>query len=386
MIDVSKIEKRDQDYFLVGNPDDIVVNSSLLQYIDPTQNGNPRKFIDALVNNKEKKTSKSLETGGLLHEWVERREDFIIADESKPTEAPALLMECFHNAILTSDFEDSRFETVPNDKEIKSAISALLLEFNGTKDYENKDFVHMYYCFRRAIEESNYKAATKPETIARHIINNIEYYNFLKRADGKVALTRDIAETLKGAHTSLINNPKVQNLLFAENTESRQVIKEIPFYFTCKGEYGKLKCKAKLDNIIIDFDKKEIIINDLKTYGEGSIYNKYIPIRKEDLGQTSFEYYRTYRQLSLYRIAVNKCLVSAFPELEGFRIKVNIVAVETTGYYESDVFEISHPWIYKGNSELSNLFERICYHRDNNTWKRSMEFDKDLRIYHHEIN
>jgi hypothetical protein len=127
-----------------------------------------------------------------------------------------------------------------------------------------------------------------------------------------------------------------------------------------------LKCKAKLDNIYIDLDNKIIYLNDLKTTAK--------PI---SLFKNTLEFYKYYRQIAFYKRALIKQikfnnLLVGHVDFSNYKIVCQIIAVETTGNFECQVFNVDE-YLPKGEEEIKSLLTRIKFHKDSNQWKRSME-------------
>jgi hypothetical protein len=58
----------------------------------------------------------------------------------------------------------------------------------------------------------------------------------------------------------------------------------------------------------------------------------------------------------MYLYLLNNCL-----NLEGYKYKANILAIETIPEYNSGVFKISDKWIKKGLEEFKNLLILVAY-------------------------
>jgi hypothetical protein len=59
-------------------------------------------------------------------------------------------------------------------------------------------------------------------------------------------------------------------------------------------------------------------------------------------------------------------------QLKDFEVKCQIIAVETTGNFECQIFNVDN-YLDKGVKEIKSLFGRLKYHINSNIWNQSME-------------
>lgn len=114
--------------------------------------------------------------------------------------------------------------------------------------------------------EEAYKASGFKISMTR-VINKLKtdtasrnYYKALKKATNKTLLSTDEWEEVKHCKEYLLGNPYTRK--FFMNTDPNiEILYQVPIYFT----YKDVECKALLDGIIIDKEKKRIQPFDLKT-------------------------------------------------------------------------------------------------------------------------
>jgi hypothetical protein len=357
---------QDIDYFDIGNEEEIVVNSSILQYIDPTQNGHPKKFKEAILGNEEKKNSKSLELGGLFHLWLENPAGFIVADIDKPTESKAAVIEEFYKQWLLNDENLLELE-MPNDNDTKSSYNGLTTIITKEIDNSVDDYKRIVAAARTARSITNYNGNLKEATFVNHLVECIDYFNFLRSATNKIILTRDIKEKLDNCKSSILNNSLAKDLMLNKESadENSFILTEQSIVFD---HFLGIKCKAKLDKIILNKVTKTITIVDAKTYGLGSVLNEFIPLRKNIGKKTAFEYYRIYRQLAMYSEAVKH-----LGDCSDYKIICMLVVVETTFPYTSAVFAVNNTWLTRGKLELEASLGRIIEHIETQNWETPIE-------------
>jgi hypothetical protein len=74
------------NYYSVGTVDDPVVSSSSISHLMPEEGGSIIKFFNFFKRDEEKQISLSLERGKLIHKYSEDPDNFVVADETAPTE------------------------------------------------------------------------------------------------------------------------------------------------------------------------------------------------------------------------------------------------------------------------------------------------------------
>jgi hypothetical protein len=115
----------------------------------------------------------------------------------------------------------------------------------------------------------------------------------------------------------------------------------------------RINCKALLDNLQIDHQAKVITYTDLKSTAN-SIYQF----------QDAFEKYRIYRQLAVYKRAIQKWFPTRYPDIDyrQYKHSFNIVPVETNGLYLCGIYPVQETWLFKGTQEFRSFLGRFAWH------------------------
>tara|TARA_R110000824_G_scaffold250438_1_gene439226 strand:- start:1140 stop:2114 length:975 start_codon:yes stop_codon:yes gene_type:complete len=226
-----------------------------------------------------------------------------------------------------------------------------------------------------AYQMSGYKPShSKPETVLKSFKNkpeNAAFYEFLKDADGKIALTMKDRQIVEGCLTSLKGHVVSNKLLF-RNEDISFAEKEI--YFNMHG----VGCKSKLDRITIDEKTKTITFVDLKTtsnqvYGECKPLKTKTGILMRDWHVTGFMYsclqYSYYRQLAFYINAIK----AEYPD---YKVESFIVAVDTKGSYDVAVYQLPKEWLDEGDKEIESLLAEYKHYKDTNSWTVKQGFEE----------
>lgn len=336
------------DYYQVGSREDIVVSSSSFKYIDPTRGGSPQAFLDFMDNGGGVDT-KSTRIGTLVHKWHENRDNFKIAEVIKPSEKLGQIAD--------------------------KVIDLIKQGGNGSpEDYE------------QAIREIEYYKNRWDKGMSK-LIDDVmascdEYVTeyLLAKENNQIFLTATEVEPVRNACQAIENHPVARNLLFYQENgiDNIKAFTEVEVYWTeirtikINGEEKlvNVKCKAKIDKLVIDFERNIVKIIDLKTTGQGAYY----------YNETNFKTYKTYQQLSFYIVAATEFYnqymkTKMFPE--NWNFEAYIVAVETNKLQQCVVYKINKEWIIQGARELNRLLNRIAWHQETKKWSYSIEEERN---------
>jgi hypothetical protein len=324
------------NYYSVGSISDPVISNSSLGAINPDEGGCPQKFVEFYMDRTEEKNSISLERGSLVHLWQEHRENFIVSELEKPTDMMASWVEDVHKMLRSAGLE------------------------NYTED------------LMIGLGEPYYKSTKdRAKRITKFNDEGMPYLKFLFEADGKIALTSADRDIVEGCVRAIQSHEKAAHLLFRPMEEGQERLKELEIYWIASDDIGEIKCKAKLDDVIIDWKNKIAYINDLKTSSK--------PVSKF---KSSFVNFRYYRQMAFYQQAIYQYLRQngiSYEEFEDWRIEINIVAVDYTKYFNVEVFDLHPEWLNIGRIEYRSLMQRVIYHVTNSVWTETMEIHKGHR-------
>jgi len=231
-----------------------------------------------------------------------------------------------------------------------------------------------------AYTHSGYKPThSKPATVLKSFKNkeeNVAFYEFLKSADGKIAINNKDKQILEGCLTSLRGHVVANKLLFSTPEGNVETFSEDEIYFT----QHDVNCKSKLDRLIVDHDKKTVTVVDLKTTSS-QVYGDCTPLPKKlktgilirDWHVTGFMYsciqYNYHRQLAFYMRAA----ASKYPD---YKVDSFIVAVDTKGSYDTAVFKLPEEWIIEGNNDIQCLLSEYKYYKETNNFNVKQGYEE----------
>jgi hypothetical protein len=219
---------------------------------------------------------------------------------------------------------------------------------------------------------------SKPETILKSFKNkpeNVAFYNFLKDADGKIAVTQKDRQIIDGCLMSLRTHVVSNRLLFSEQEDvTAEAEREIFF------RLHDVNCKSKLDRVIVDDKNKKVTIVDLKTTSS-QVYGECIPLAEKtghlvrDWHVTGFMYsclnYSYYRQLAFYKQGMQEL----YPDYE---VEAFIIAVDTKGSYDVAVYQLPQEWIERGEEEIQCLLTEYKHYTETNNWDVKQGFEETV--------
>ena len=326
--------------------DKVAVSNSDMKNINPEQGGTPAKYKKYVIDGeKEQMESPSLENGKLIHLYVEDPGKFVVSDVERPTDTLAEWIEEVFSKVGPDHI----------DKE-SSLLREVILDCRDGRYGKMKE-----------------------ETVLAKFYDRLDYMEHLALATNELCMTGKQKELVAKCTDSLRANKLASKLLFEEGDTFGDVeYNELPVYWEEKVPvYGEtdeangeevvkqtLKCKALIDRLQVSPTNKRAVLTDLKTTGK--------PI---SLFPGSFKYYRYGRQVSWYLLAVCRFLEEQYPDIpvEDWALEANIVAVETTGLYETKVFGVTPEVTDKGMSEYKDCVERIAYATYHNEWVQTRE-------------
>lgn len=179
------------------------------------------------------------------------------------------------------------------------------------------------------------KSFNKPEPQA--------YYNFLRSSADKIVITQEEynkAVRLRDKALEVIEK-------FEKTIPEFTVENEVEILWEYQGDGFTVPCKSKLDRLYRHTDKAlGCRYLDIKTDSQNPIHNY----------QESFEYWKTYRQLAFYTLAINQPTT-------------NYILAINTKSEKILLYQISQKYIVKGAREIHRDIADLQWHIKNNLWE-----------------
>ncbi len=274
-----------------GDLQNPIVSHSLLNLLDPEIGGHPTKVKNAILNNIQL-DSKSLETGTLLHDWMEREGSFAIEELDKPSGQMATFAEVFYELYFLEKWKED-LDFIPK---ISASLILQLEEqfqihkiysdlFNAKADSDQFNLFGRLILYARAKAEVN-KQLTIPKVLEKFEKECLPYIAFLKENTGKIILDKATKNILINCKQSINNHP------FAATLRDTCNLKEVELFWQEEISEITLNRKAKVDRMFVDLENKVLTIVDFKTTSK--------PISDFDNEWGAYFKYKLGRQLENY--------------------------------------------------------------------------------------
>ena len=316
----------DDQYFAIPG-----ISNSKLKLIDPLEGGSPEAYLAGFP----KEFNVSTLTGSSVHEMFLQQADYQLSDyEGKPSAKLGYFIDCIYEA-------RQKGETIEN---------------------------AIYLASQRA---NYYAGKLTPKIIQKALRAGLDYYmrrvrgEFVSEGKEVIVLPKAQLEACKACLNSLYNNYSVKQLLSENLLEPKQFLNEIALFSDIEvtfpdGETHKIPFKGKLDQVIIDPEKKIIYLNDLKTTSKscevfmGGIY-------EGEWFNGSWQKFHYFRQFSVYLLMLQMYCEQVL-NLTDYNYMCNVIVVETTGENRAKVYPINNSYIQYGAKEFKELICRVAWH------------------------
>jgi hypothetical protein len=197
-----------------------------------------------------------------------------------------------------------------------------------------------------------------------------EYIEFLKTAKNRLILNEEDYLKLKTVENKFKSHKGINYLLYTD-VPSMYVYNELPIFFTHDG----IKCKAKLDRLVIDLKLKRVFVVDIKTH---STKNLRVNIRKSF--RDSFTHYGYHVQQAFYSVAAKEFMkdVLKIHDIEKYTIHNYIILVQSNFLNTVKLIDVGGDNIYEGAIEMKSLINKYGQHMEKG-------FDRELEYYESEL-
>lgn len=189
--------------------------------------------------------------------YFEEKKHFLIGDgvDIQLTQSLEAFNEKFHV---------SNIQNKPSDT-IKSIVNQV---YDRVKEiYPNIETIQNYNnAILDSCNDHNYQPNWKDSTKVAKVVEAWEYWEDLKAAEGKQVLSQEENDLISQIVMSIRSNSVTGPYFIPQ--PNQEILYQYPIYFS----YNGVDCRALLDMVIIDHDKKTIQPIDIKTMGDQSIY------------------------------------------------------------------------------------------------------------------
>lgn len=330
---IELIKMSDEEYFSSKYKE--YISNSRLGLLNPEEGGSIEKYLTGFKSD----YSDSFELGSAVHSVVLQPDFYFISKLDKPTGKLGL-------------FVDTVFSLRSQGMKIKDAVN-------------------------KASEKANYYSGSLSDTRFKTAVKkSIDYYlQRIKREELEdktpLYLSKTMKEKVDSCMNGLLNNKQAIGLLYPEGLLTQpEIFNEYAIFCEIEvitnDETYRLKLKGKLDNFTIDHENSVITLNDLKTTGKPAGFFMGNMIKEMDESgeykerwiDGSFQKYHYYRQVAMYLWLLNAVVQAKWGYV--YKLKSNIVLVETIPNFRSKVCKVNNGYIKKGLAEFKQLLIHVA--------------------------
>ena len=300
---------------------------------------NPAIFYQLYVlGNKEEKPESHLVQGRLVHCLLLEEENFdkmfLISPDALPSGNTRQVVDRVFKHFMEVHKHDDTREYL---QEFEGAVIDVLKDMNLHQSLKT--------------DEQRRDKIITPETIA--------YWEFLKLKQGKVLISQEDYDYCKGAVELIKQDKKICQLIGCSVSEfdNVEVLNETELQMEVVGKpFG---IKGILDNIIIDHDKKEIRINDIKTTSKDL----------KDFPET-IEFYSYWLQAVIYCSLV----AMTYEHLinEGYDLKFHFVVIDKM--FQTYAFPVSIKTLDSWFERMQEVLKKAEWHYINKNFTLPYDF------------
>lgn len=276
---------------------------------------------------------------------------YILKQREEKPESFLIEGKLIHALLLEKDKFDDNFiispSKIPNPN-IKELIDYVYYQSEKTLDSKLIDYTD---CIIDYLKQINLYQTLKTDQQRLDKINTSEnqsYFEFLKIKESKIIVSQETYnKCVKGVE--IIKEDKVvkTKLITETSWELLECLNEIELkYFDKEQDIG---FKGVLDNLVIDYQNKVVLINDLKTTSKSI----------GDFEET-VQYYNYWLQAAMYYKLVSNQILSRFKDQELWRIEFNFIVYDA--YEQVYCFPVSNETMELWTSKFIQRIEEAKYH------------------------
>ena len=297
-----------------------------------------------------------------LDEELEQEEKYYL-DRGKQIHMAILEPEEFRKNYTTVDFDTPKSEQ--QKQFCEDYIKYLTVPYSLKDDDKNgklnedSSLINAYKNNYKVVKSDD-KTLQEATTLKNKLARYIEYLQ-------KRKLFRDILswsdwQRIQNLKEGIFKHKLAKELLSSDDlSTNRRSWNELVIFW--EDPIHKLPCKSMIDRLIIDDDKKEIILIDLKTANTFKDFKS----RCED-----FSYFR---QMAFYWFAIQWWIQNALnKKYDDYTTKTYIIGLKTVDDAEVKVYNILEQRLTEGLVDMQEIMSKLAWHWETNQWDYTKEY------------
>lgn len=292
---------------------------------------------------------------------------YVLGLKEERTDAHLVQGKIVHALLLEEDKFNDQFVISPGKlpgdavKAVVDRVFAHHVEISSNGDLREKleDFDQAVL---DVMKDMNYHQSLKTDQQRLDKIITEEtksYWSFLKTKGNKTLIDQETYDYCKNAVELIKTDKKLCELIGCNISEfeNKEVYNEL--YLQCDTNHGNFGIKGILDNLVIDHDKKQIFINDIKTTSKDL----------KDFPET-VEFYSYWLQAVMYVTLVSIKYANLIEQ--GYGLKFHFIVIDRV--FQTYSFPVSDQTLNTWLTRFVNVLEKANWHYTNKSYDLPYEF------------
>ena len=300
---------------------------------------------------------------------------YILKQRDDDETAASIEGSLIHSMILGDNLDEKYI--VAKSKPTESVEKVLWALFNEIKANQKPEYAETFeYCLSdysaellMILERYNLYQSMKEETRLAKILTteNEEYFSFIVSSENKTIISPETFKLCSDIAYLVSTSPVYKYMhdssfdFFDFSSRAGKVYNETMFEMSLFGEYG-FNIRGQIDNLVVDYNNKEIRINDVKKTAKDL----------DTFVNHTIDSYKYWLQMAIYYILVNHNMSTICPEFDGsWKISLRFIIIDNYAQISSVLVspETLNSWLTK----TQEVFDRAHYHLTNNNF--SLPYD-----------
>lgn len=285
----------------------------------------------------------------LLLEEDNFKKQFIVTPGNLPTATSKKVVEAMYKLWKTNSDQPTN-----NFKDYSRQILDWLIEDNTFQNLTND----------KDLSKTGAKTGDE-KRLAKFLTTSCsDYFNYLKSSGDRDVMDQATYDRCLEGVEVIRANKDIMKMLSLDNSsfELLEVYNELPLEMDLKGEPFGLK--GIIDNLVIDYENKQIRINDIKTTSKS--LNEF---------ENSLDYYKYWMQAAIYlklAVAFVQKELGKDQTLKDWNVKFHFIVLDR--YNNVYAFPVSNESMLDWQARLKEIIEKAKYHYTKREYKLPYEF------------
>jgi hypothetical protein len=298
---------------------------------------------------------------------------YILNEKEEKTDAHLIEGRVLHCLLLQPEEFDNQFVVMPssiptaNTKNIIDNLYKTRGESADLNDYKDEILAFLQ------MANLHQSLKTDQQRLEKIITDeSITYWNYLISSQGKTVIDSEVYDRLVEAKEEIVKQERFRNLFSDVHAQESGLITANEMLLSYDLKNYQFGIKGIIDRLIVDPEKREVHIIDLKTTGK--THANFLE---------SIEFYQYWLQATIYTllavqyIADNK-LISEEKLNQGVKVYFKFVVYDKLK--NTCIFEVSESTLDEWYGRMEKALSIANYHYSNNKYQAPQEFDSGIVV------